>query len=103
VAAPRGPAGPVRGVLTAPSGVVTALAYSPGGGTLAAGYSGGAIRLWDTATQQEIGSPMSSDAKAVAAVAFSPDGTLANRLLRGSGLTTLVASHSSRSALGGSR
>jgi WD40 repeat protein len=53
-----------------------AVAFSPNGQTVATGSADGNVRLWDTATQQEIGPPMSSDAQPVAAVAFSPDGAL---------------------------
>ncbi|HJY96807.1 MAG TPA: WD40 repeat domain-containing protein, partial [Streptosporangiaceae bacterium] len=53
-----------------------AVAFSPDGKTVATGGTDGNVRLWDAATQQAIGSPMSSDAQPVAAVAFSPDGTL---------------------------
>jgi WD40 repeat protein len=58
----------------APGG--TAAAFSPGGTTLATGDANGNIRLWNTATGQETGAPMSSDTQPVDAVAFSPDGTL---------------------------
>jgi WD40 repeat protein len=53
-----------------------AVAFSPDGKTVATGGTDGNVRLWDAATQQEIGPPMSSDAKPLAAVAFSPDGVL---------------------------
>jgi WD40 repeat protein len=35
----------------------------------------GSTRLWDAATQQEIGTPMTAGPGPVYAVAFSPDGT----------------------------
>ena len=54
----------------------TAVAFSPDGTTLATGDANGNIRLWNTATRQETGVPMSSDTQPVDAVAFSPDGTL---------------------------
>jgi WD40 repeat protein len=57
---------------------VAAVAFSPDGATLAtAGASGGSsssARLWDTATQQEIGTPMTAGPGPVYALAFSPDG-----------------------------
>jgi WD40 repeat protein len=58
----------------APGG--TTVAFSPDGTTLATGDASGNIRLWNTATGQETGAPMSSDTQPVDAVAFSPDGTL---------------------------
>jgi WD40 repeat protein len=51
-------------------------AFSADGQTLATGGRDGIIKLWDAATRQEIGTPMSSDANPVDAVAFSPDGTV---------------------------
>jgi WD40 repeat protein len=54
----------------------SAVAFGPDGTTVATGGADGTVRLWAAATGQEIGSPMSSDAKSVDAVAFSPGGTL---------------------------
>jgi len=51
-----------------------AVTFSPDGKILATGDEDGTIRLWDVATRQEIGAPMSSDLQPVDAVAFSPDG-----------------------------
>ncbi|MGH3254988.1 MAG: WD40 repeat domain-containing protein, partial [Streptosporangiaceae bacterium] len=52
------------------------VAFSADGKTIATGGRDGIVRLWDAATRQEIGTPMSSDANPVDAVAFSPDGTM---------------------------
>ena len=52
------------------------VAFSADGKTIASGGRDGIIRLFDAATRQEIGTPMSSDANPVDAVAFNPDGTV---------------------------
>jgi WD40 repeat protein len=54
-------------------GPVAAVAFSPDGRTLATAVDG-SVRLWDTATQQQIGAPMTAGQDRLYAVAFSPDG-----------------------------
>ena len=61
--------------MTAGPGPVYAVAFSPDGTTLASADGDGSARLWDAATQQEIGTPMTAGPGPVYAVAFSPDGT----------------------------
>jgi WD40 repeat protein len=50
-----------------------AAAFSPDGRILATAADG-SIRLWDTATRQQIGTPMTAGPGPAHAVAFSPDG-----------------------------
>ena len=57
-------------------GGVRALAYGPDGRILATGGDDHAIRLWNAATGQEIGAPLTGHTGTVTSVAFSPDGTL---------------------------
>jgi WD40 repeat protein len=54
----------------------SAVAFSPDGKLVVTGGTDGNVRVWNTGTGQEIGTPMSSDDKPVDAVAFSPGGTL---------------------------
>ena len=46
--------------MTAGPGPVYAVAFSPDGTTLASAGGDGSARLWDVATQQEIGTPMTA-------------------------------------------
>jgi WD40 repeat protein len=50
------------------------VAFSPGGATMATAGGDGSVRLWDVATQEEIGTPMTADAQPVYAAAFGPGG-----------------------------
>jgi WD40 repeat protein len=52
------------------------VAFSPDGTILATGSDDGTARLWDVATQQQIGTPMTADSSYVKGVAFNPDGTI---------------------------
>ena len=64
---------------------VAAVTFSPDGATLATAGANGSIRVWDAATQQEIGTPMTAGPGPVYALAFSPDGaTLASAGANGS-------------------
>lgn len=54
---------------------ITALDFSPDSQTLATGDQDGLIQLWNTATWQEVGAPLSGHLKAILDLAFAPDGT----------------------------
>ena len=61
------------------NGAVNGVAFSPDGKLLATADADGTVRLWNTATGHEVGTPLSDEAGpglGVKAVAFSPDGKL---------------------------
>ena len=62
------------------------MAFSPDGTRIASGSDDNTVRLWDAATGQPIGHPLTGHTDAVSSVAFSPDGT---RIASGSGDNTV--------------
>jgi WD40 repeat protein len=59
------------------SEAVSALAVSPDGRTLAVGGEAGTLQLWDIASQQPLGGPLTTPGEKIDTVAFSADnGTL---------------------------
>ena len=67
------------------NGAVNGVAFSPDGKLLATADADGTVRLWNTATGHEVGTPRSDEAGpglGVKAVAFSPDGKLLARRRR---------------------
>ncbi|MEU6381615.1 hypothetical protein [Streptomyces sp. NPDC046909] len=70
--------GVLRNVFPAPFGDtpegVSALAVSPDGCTIAVAGDRGSLQLWDTATQQPIGGPLTTGGDSIRTLAFSQDG-----------------------------
>ena len=51
------------------------MAFSPDGKRIASGSGDNTVRVWDAATGQPVGQPLTGHTDAVFSVAFSPDGT----------------------------
>ena len=58
------------------TGWINSVAFSPDGKTLASGSFDGTVRLWDVATHQQIGRPLSIGTELVDSVAFSQGGRI---------------------------
>jgi WD40 repeat protein len=68
-------------------GEVTDVAFSPDGNLLASGSRYGTVTLWDVASRQSVGTPLTGHIDEVTDIAFSPDGNL---LASGSWDTTVL-------------
>ena len=64
-----------RSRMTRPHERVNSVAFSPDGKRIASGSDDKTVRLWDAATGQPIGAPLTGHTDSVSSVAFSPDGT----------------------------
>ena len=66
----------LRGFLIGHNDSVNGVAFSPDGKRLVSSSQDGSIRLWDTATHQPIGAPLSLGQLTPSSLAFSPDGKI---------------------------
>ena len=53
---------------------MSSVAFSPDGTRIVSGSADKTVRVWDAATGQPIGQPLTGHTDAVSSVAFSPDG-----------------------------
>ncbi|AGB26727.1 WD40 repeat-containing protein (plasmid) [Mycobacterium sp. JS623] len=60
-------------IVNAQSGI-DSVAFSPDGKRIATGGDDGMVRIWDAATGQPVGAPLSGHSSGVRGLAFSPDG-----------------------------
>jgi WD40 repeat protein len=56
------------------SAPMNAVMFNPQGRTLATASADGEVRLWDVATQQQVGAALDAGPGTVTGVAFTPDG-----------------------------
>ncbi|HWT48836.1 MAG TPA: hypothetical protein VN255_09740, partial [Mycobacterium sp.] len=61
-------------VMAGHTDVVKSVAFSPDGQRIISGSSDDAVRMWDAATDRQIGAPLTGHTDIVTSVAFSPDG-----------------------------
>ncbi|KAJ7854836.1 hypothetical protein B0H14DRAFT_3648960 [Mycena olivaceomarginata] len=71
----QGPSSVLGEPLAGHTGSVWSVAFSPDGARIASGSHDSTVRVWDTATGQQVGEPLAGHTGSVWSVAFSPDGT----------------------------